>query len=164
MREWGISRLRPVTSTGYTEAVLAPIVKRPDRMSGKLGNRLDAHRDLAHALRVLIVDDEMLIRWALGQALGARGCVVTEAATAREARAAIHAAPFDIIVLDYRLPDTAHLDLLREIRTCAPSSQVVMMTAFGAPEMVTEATGLGVNRVLEKPIDLDVAVRAILNL
>ena len=115
-------------------------------------------------LRVLIVDDEMLIRWALGQTLGARGCEVTEAATAREALSAVRAGDFDVVVSDYRLPDTTHLELLREIRALSPATHIFMMTAIGTPEMVDEAMELGVCRVLEKPIDLDVAARAILSL
>lgn len=120
--------------------------------------------DAACLLRVLIVDDEMLIRWALTHALGARGCAVTEAANAHEALAAMRAGAFDVVVMDYRLPDTTHLDLLRATRRLSPCSHVVMMTAFGAPEMVDEAMGLGVSRVFEKPIDMDVATQAILNL
>ena len=133
-------------------------------MSEVPGRNIDVARDVAHALRVLVVDDEMLIRWALGQALGAKGCVVTEAASACDAVAALRAGEFDAIVMDYRLPDTAHLDLLRHVRTVSPNSRIVMMTAFGTTEMIDEALGLGVSRILDKPIDLDVAVQAILDL
>jgi DNA-binding NtrC family response regulator len=131
-------------------------------MSGDLNGGVEVAREAAHGLRVLVVDDEMLIRWALGQALGSRGCLVTEAADARQALAAVRAEDFDAIVLDYRLPDTTHLDLLRGIRALSPESHIVMMTAFGTPETLKEAMDLGVSRVLDKPIDLDVAVKAIL--
>ena len=118
--------------------------------------------DASHAERVLIVDDEGLIRWALGQALSSKHCVVTEVVDASAALHAIRASRFDVVVLDYRLPGTVHLGLLREIRRLAPMSRIVMMTAFGTPEMIEEAVELGVSRVLEKPIDLDVATMAIL--
>ena len=111
---------------------------------------------------VLVVDDERLIRWALGQALSRHGCAVTEAAHAHEAEAALGAASFDAVVLDYRLPDTTELELLRLVRTRSPRSHVVMMTAFGAPEMLDEAAGLGAGCILEKPLDLEAACRAIL--
>jgi DNA-binding NtrC family response regulator len=133
-------------------------------MSGSLDRHLDQGPDAAPAVRVLVVDDEMLIRWALGQALGARGCLVTEAANACEARAALRARDCDVAVLDYRLPDTTHLELLRDIRKLSPSSRVVLMTAYGTREMIEEALELGASRVLEKPIDLDVAVQVILDL
>jgi DNA-binding NtrC family response regulator len=114
------------------------------------------------AVRVLVVDDERLIRWALGQALSLHGCAVTEAANAQEAQAALRSGTFDAVVLDYCLPDTTDLELLRLIRTLSPRSHVVMMTAFGTPRMIDEATGLGVSCVLEKPLDLEAACRAIL--
>jgi DNA-binding NtrC family response regulator len=132
-------------------------------MSKDLNGGIEVAR-AAHAHRVLIVDDEMLIRWALAQALGDAGCVVTEAASARDARSALRAGDFDVVILDYRLPDTTHLDLLREVRALSPASHVIMMTAFGTPEMFEEAMDLGVIRVLDKPIDLDKVVPAILGL
>ena len=133
-------------------------------MSEDVGRHVEAVRDAAHAIRILVVDDELLIRWALGQTLRAHGCLVTEAATGREALSALRSGTFDVVVLDYRLPDTLHLNLLREIRNVSPASHVVMMTALGTAEMVDEAMELGVSRVLEKPIDLNVATKAILNL
>lgn len=133
-------------------------------MSEDLHGAVDAARATAHALRVLIVDDEMLIRWALGQALGAHGCVVTEAGSAREALSAVSNKDFDVILMDYRLPDTTHLELLRSIRDLSPGSHIVMMTAFGTVEMIDEAKDVGVSRVLEKPVDIDVAVKTILDL
>jgi DNA-binding NtrC family response regulator len=133
-------------------------------MSEELDGQTQPERDAPHPLRVLVVDDEMLIRWALCQALGARGCQVTEAASAREALSALRAGDFDVVVLDYRLPDTTHLDLLRGVRALSPASHIVMMTALGAPDMIDEAMDFGVSRVLDKPVDLDVAVGAILEL
>ena len=67
---------------------------------------------------VLVVDDEALIRWSLTEMLGERGYEVTEAGNARTAVEAIESAeePFDVILLDYRLPDSADLRLLEKIR------------------------------------------------
>ena len=63
---------------------------------------------------VLVVDDEALIRWSLAEMLGERGYEVTEAGDGRMAVAAIEnaAEPFDVVLLDYRLPDSADLRLL----------------------------------------------------
>jgi DNA-binding response OmpR family regulator len=61
----------------------------------------------------------------------------------------------DVVVLDYRLPDSNDLTLLRRIRQLSPCSAVLMMTAFGTPEVITQALGLGVSRVIQKPFELD---------
>jgi DNA-binding NtrC family response regulator len=107
------------------------------------------------SLRVLVVDDEPLIRWSIAETLGDRGFDVVEAGDARGCRSAIaddHA--FDVVLLDYRLPDSDDLTLLAAIRRLAPDTQVIMMTAFGRPEIVRRALELGAYRVLNKPFEM----------
>jgi DNA-binding NtrC family response regulator len=60
---------------------------------------------------------------------------------------------FDVVFLDFRLPDANDFTLLTAIRTWAPRSAVVLTTASGMPEIVAEALRLGVYRVLDKPFD-----------
>jgi DNA-binding NtrC family response regulator len=109
-------------------------------------------RNNPSALRVLIVDDEPLIRWSLAETLMDRGHIVTEAADAAETRLAISKtlAP-DVVLLDFRLPDSNDLGLLRTIRHDAPHTQVILMTAHGTPEMTRDALALGAYRVVSKP-------------
>jgi len=106
---------------------------------------------------VLIVDDEALIRWSLAEMLGDRGYAVTEAGDGRMAVAAIQAAaqPFDVVLLDYRLPDSADLRLLEKVRHLAPTSQVIMITAHNSPELLQGATALGAYRVISKPFEVE---------
>ena len=109
------------------------------------------------ARSVLVVDDEALIRWSLAEMLGERGYVVTEAGNARAAVAAIESAgqPFDIVLLDYRLPDSADLRLLEKVRRLAPTSQVIMITAHNSPELGQGAVALGAYRVVNKPFEVE---------
>ena len=51
--------------------------------------------------------------------------------------------PFDVVLLDYRLPDSADLRLLEKLRRLAPSSQVIMITAHNSPELAQGAAALG---------------------
>jgi len=106
--------------------------------------------------RVLVVDDELLIRWALGEALTAAGYTVVEGRDAAEARRAIgdQAQAPDVVVLDYRLPDSDDLGLLTTIRRDAPTVPVILMTAHSTPELIRGALDLGAYRVVSKPFEV----------
>jgi DNA-binding NtrC family response regulator len=107
----------------------------------------------SEALHVLVVDDEPLIRWSLAQTLSDRGHEVVESGTAASTRATLDDG-FDVVLLDFRLPDSDNLDLLATIRRRAPQVQVILMTAFGTPEVVRGALQLGAYRVINKPFDM----------
>ena len=107
-------------------------------------------------LRVLVVDDEPLIRWSLVETLTDRGYRVVETGDAIGARDALSTCEdgFDVVLLDYRLPDSDSLLLLASILSVAPRTQVILMTAFGRTEIVQAALELGAYRVISKPFDL----------
>ena len=107
-------------------------------------------------LHVLVVDDEPLIRWSVTETLADLGLDVEQADCAASALQAITttALPFDVIVLDLRLPDMSDLSLLATIRQLLPDTPIVLMTAFSTPEIVAEARRLGVRAVLNKPFEL----------
>ena len=119
-------------------------------------------RDFSHmekkfsTFRVLVVDDEPLIRWSLAETLLDCGYEVTEAVDGQTALQVLTNAPtpVDVVVLDYRLPDSNDLELLSAIRRISPRSQVILMTAFGSPEVVSSAQQLGVFRVVHKPFEM----------
>ena len=106
---------------------------------------------------VLVVDDEALIRWSLAEMLGERGFAVTEAPDARSALAAVAQAdaPFDVVLLDYRLPDSGDLRLLEQMRRLTPGTQVIMITAHNSPELAQGAAALGAYSVLSKPFEVE---------
>lgn len=106
--------------------------------------------------RILVVDDELLIRWSLSEALTAAGYAVVEGRDAAEARQAIRdqAHKPDLVVLDYRLPDSNDLGLLTTIRREAPTVPVILMTAHGTAEVVKGALDLGAYRVVSKPFEV----------
>ena len=111
-------------------------------------------------VRVLIVDDEPLIRWSLAETLADQGYGVVEAGDGAGALAVLQDAqrPVDVVMLDYRLPDSNSLNLLATIRTVSPRSRVLLMTAYGTPEVEAEALRLGAFSVVHKPIEMhDVA-------
>ncbi len=106
-------------------------------------------------LRVLVVDDEPLIRWSAAETLAEAGHLVVEAADGRSALACLAEGPLpDVILLDYRLPDSNDLALLAAIRRAAPASSVIMMTAYGTPDLMARASALGVHQVISKPFEI----------
>jgi DNA-binding NtrC family response regulator len=106
--------------------------------------------------RILVVDDELLIRWSLSEALTAAGYAVVEGRDAAEARQAIRDQDHkpDVVVLDYRLPDSNDLGLLTTIRNEVPTVPVILMTAYGTAEVVKGALDLGAYRVVSKPFEV----------
>jgi DNA-binding response OmpR family regulator len=69
--------------------------------------------------------------------------------------------PFVAVVLDLRLPDMNDLSLLGTLRQLMPDAQLILMTAFGSPEIIAEARTLGAE-VLLKPFELGEVSRLIL--
>ena len=112
--------------------------------------------DESTPLRVLIVDDEPLICWALAETLGEHGDTVVKAGNREAALRAVTNAsePIDVVLLDYRLPDSNDLGLLSTVRRLSPDSQVILMSAYCTPEVTKEALALGAYRVVSKPIDM----------
>jgi DNA-binding NtrC family response regulator len=127
----------------------SPVPPGPAR--GILGNAAKKY-----PFHVLVVDDEPLIRWSVTETLADLGLDVDEAECAASALRAITTAalPFDVILLDLRLPDMHDLSLLATIRQLLPETPVVLMTAFGSPEVMAQARKLGVQAVLNKPFEL----------
>jgi DNA-binding NtrC family response regulator len=113
--------------------------------------------------RVLVVDDESLIRWSIAETLRDLGHAVVEAGDAASTVRALTSpeAPIDAVILDYRLPDSDDLGLLESVRRLSPASAVIMMTAYGTPEVTGGALDRGVYRVMSKPFEMDDLVTAL---
>jgi DNA-binding NtrC family response regulator len=108
--------------------------------------------------RVLIVDDEDLVRWSLGEAIREDGCDVIEASTASQARE--RAAEADVVLLDVTLPDGNGLEVLKTLRDADPDLPVLMLTAHKDVSFVVEAMRSGAFDYATKPFDLtDIRLR-----
>jgi DNA-binding NtrC family response regulator len=110
--------------------------------------------------RVLVVDDEFLIRWSLRERLVADGFDVVEAGSGAGARAAVKTDRFDVIILDVRLPDADGLGLLAEFLVVQPA-EIIMITAHGSEEMADEARKMGAYAFMRKPFDVDYMVELV---
>jgi two-component system, OmpR family, phosphate regulon sensor histidine kinase PhoR len=105
--------------------------------------------------RILVVDDEYGIRSGVRQILDLEGYSVAEAETGREALAAVEKGPFDVVLIDYRLPDIDGLTLLQAIRSKESGVMTCMITAYANIETAVAATRQGVDFFLPKPFSPD---------
>jgi DNA-binding NtrC family response regulator len=106
-----------------------------------------------------VVDDELLIRWALSQALTEAGYRVREADSGKVAMSEVEHEPHpSVVLLDYCLPDVQDLGLLSRIVSRLPSARVILMTAFSTRDLPDEALARGAFAVLHKPFDLGAVV------
>jgi two-component system response regulator AtoC len=104
--------------------------------------------------RILVVDDEELIRWSLVERMRAEGHDVVEAGTGEAALE--HARDgVDLVLLDYKLPDMDGVTVLRRIKELDPDALVILLTAYASVETAVEAMKEGAFHFANKPFDID---------
>jgi len=111
---------------------------------------------MAHAT-ILVVDDEALIRWSLAERLKSEGYNVLEAETGGAALEKL-ADGVDLVLLDYKLPDTDGVSVLRKIKEFDQDILVILLTAYASVETAVEAMKLGAYHFANKPFNLDEVV------
>jgi len=104
--------------------------------------------------KILIVDDEIQIRELLRKAFAREGYEVSSVPTAEQALELIFRQPFDILLLDVRLPGESGLSVLKKVREHQKDVPVVIYTGALTPELEKEAREAGANEVLSKDIDI----------
>jgi DNA-binding response OmpR family regulator len=103
-------------------------------------------------MSVLVVEDERLLNWSLASSLTKWGFQVQPAFTGCEALDRIEKTGFDVVLLDYQLPDRDGLEIARMIRRKQPDAVIILLTAFQLSELPLDA-GL-IDSYFNKPLDL----------
>lgn len=103
-------------------------------------------------MSVLVVEDEKLLNWSLASSLSKWGFEVQHVFTGNEALARIESSGFDVVLLDYRLPDLDGLEIARMVRQRQPDAVIFLLTAFQLHELPIDA-GL-IDSYFNKPLDL----------
>ncbi|MCP4581897.1 MAG: response regulator [candidate division Zixibacteria bacterium] len=102
-------------------------------------------------VRILIVDDEALMRNLLLKILEQEGYQITLSNSFKEAIGHLNNETFEIVLSDVKMPETSGFELLKEIKQRWPKTTVIMMTAYGDAYTVKEALMLGADEYITKP-------------
>lgn len=105
--------------------------------------------------RVLLVEDEKLLRWSLKEQLQRWGYTPLEAEGTRQARELCAQESPDLVLLDIMLPDGDGLELLSELRQGDPHLSVIIMTGHGNVDTAVEAMRRGAVNYLDKPFNME---------
>jgi len=104
---------------------------------------------------MLLVDDDVVFRRRLAQALRARGWEVREAGSRQEAVAAARDDPPEYAVVDLRLPDGSGLEVVRDLVAQDAGILILVLTGYGSIATALDALRLGAVYYLQKPADAD---------
>jgi DNA-binding NtrC family response regulator len=102
--------------------------------------------------KLLVVDDDSLIRRSLGEMLRREGYAVVEAAGGAEALKLAGTAAPNLVITDFNMPEIDGLQLLRELRAKKPDLPVILVTGYGTVEQAVEAMKNGAYDYVSKPI------------
>ncbi len=105
--------------------------------------------------RILVADDEESIRWVLSKALSKKGFSVDLAVNGSEALTLFRQHPYDMAVLDIKMPGINGLELLSRFLKERPGTMVIIMTAETSMKNAVEAMKRGAYDYITKPFDLD---------
>jgi DNA-binding NtrC family response regulator len=106
-------------------------------------------------IRVLLVDDEEDFRETLVKRLNRRNLEVTGAENGEEALKLIDTRPYDVVILDVKMPGMDGIETLREIKKRRPWTEVIMLTGHASVESGIEGMRLGAFDYLTKPCDIN---------
>ena len=105
--------------------------------------------------RVLLVDDEEEFVSALSERLRLRGIEADSALNGEEALARLVEKEFEVVILDVMMPGLGGLEVLRQIKTTHPNTQVILLTGHGSTREGIEGMRLGAFDYLIKPVDIE---------
>ena len=102
--------------------------------------------------KVLVVDDDEVVRLSHRRSLAGADCSVAAVESGSEALAAMEKDPYDVVLLDLRMPGLDGMTVLRTIKEKWPDSEVVVITGYPTVESAKEAIRLGAHNYLAKPV------------
>ena len=110
--------------------------------------------------KILVVDDDEVVRLSYRRSLDSPRCNVEVAWDGIEALQAMERHPYDVVLLDLRMPGMDGMSVLKTIKEKWPDSEVVVITGYPTLESAKEAVRLGAYGYLAKPVGPDDVINA----
>lgn len=105
--------------------------------------------------RILVVDDDPAVLSCYGRLLSREGYQVETAPGGESGLGRLETSgPFDVVILDYRMPGMDGMEFLSRLRCLGHAPEVILVSAFANDEVRTSAAKMGVRRILAKPVDI----------
>jgi two-component system response regulator AtoC len=111
--------------------------------------------------RILVIDDEEIVRISCGKCLAPEGYDVDAAANGAEGLRLTRENDYDLILTDLKMPDMDGLEFLMTIKKTRPETKVIMITGYSTVEHAEEASRLGAYDYIEKPFTPDTLIAAV---
>jgi DNA-binding NtrC family response regulator len=102
--------------------------------------------------KILIVDDEEVVRLSYTRILAGTNCNVKAVSTWTQVSQLMQQDPFDVVLLDLRMPEMDGITVLRALKQRWPESEVIIITGYPTLESAKEAVALGAYDYLTKPV------------
>lgn len=106
-------------------------------------------------VRILVIDDEAVIRDLLSDALARKGYCVDTAEDGVGGLEKAQTTNYHVVFTDMRMPGMNGVEVYRKLKVISPEARVVVMTGYGLEEMIQEALSLGAFADVKKPFDIE---------
>ena len=110
---------------------------------------------------VLVVDDEVLVRWSIMEALTKAGFDVTAVVSAEAAFSCLENQRFDVIITDLKLPGEDGFAVARRVSALQPSTGIILISAYADDVIMDQARAVGITGFIPKPLDLSQIIWAV---
>ena len=157
----------------FTKKTIYMLLKQGSIPAIKIGNKWRFDKEvidkwLHHTMegaraRILVVDDDEIIRSLVKETLEEEGHTVVTAGTSVEGLDCVKRWDFDLVFLDLKMPDMDGAELLKQLRSIKPRLPVTIITGYPGSEMMERAFKQGPLGVMEKPFDASDIIVAVNN-
>src|SRR5574341_288737 len=149
----------PICSSPIPSRTSSAVSRRPRPAAGRSANRARAGGtrmpEGKDPVGVLVVDDEEDFATAVADRLRRRGYRASAVCGGRDALRLVQATPFDVMVLDLKMPEMDGVEVLRAVRRLDPHLQVVVLTGHGTVAAAIDGMQLGASDFLQKPVAIE---------